>query len=166
MHPGDNNLFLSFRCVNRCCSFCIFVLKLAMRRIIISAVLILPVFLGFTFRDPDLDESIKRGKEVYIMYCQSCHMENGEGVEGMNPPVAKTDYVKDVQKNINIILNGQSGEITVNGKKYNAMMNPLNYLDDKQIADVLNYIRNSWSNKYPAVTEAQVKAGRDKPANN
>jgi mono/diheme cytochrome c family protein len=40
------------------------------------------------------------------------------------------------------------------------MMNPLNYLDDKQIADVLNYIRNSWGNKYPAVMPAQVKAER------
>ena len=48
----------------------------------------------------------------------------------------------------------------VYGKKYNAIMNPMNYLDDKEIADVLNYVRNSWGNKYPIVTPAQVKAER------
>lgn len=91
-------------------------------------------------------------------------MENGQGMEGVNPPVAKTTYLKDTKKNIGIILNGQTGEVVVNGKKYNAIMNPLNYLDDKEIADVLNYIRNSWGNKYPIVTPAQVKTEREKPA--
>ena len=91
-------------------------------------------------------------------------MENGQGVEGVNPPLAKTTYLKDTKKNIGYILNGQTGEITVNGKKYNAIMNPLNFLDDKQIADVLNYVRNSWGNKYPIVTPAQVKTEREKPA--
>src|SRR5215471_2674431 len=132
------------------------------KRILVTAVLILPVFLCFTFQDPNLEESMKRGKDVYTLYCQSCHMENGEGLEGVNPPVSNTDYLKDAQKNIAIVLNGQNGEITVNGKKYNAMMSPLNYLEDKQIADVLNYIRNSWGNKYPIVTESQVREQRDK----
>jgi len=43
-------------------------------------------------------------------------------------------------------------------------MNPLNFLDDKQISDVLKYVRNSWGNKYPIVTPAQVKTEREKPA--
>ena len=116
--------------------------------------------LVFTDQDKNLQESMKRGKEVYALHCQNCHMENGEGMEGVNPPLAKTTYLKDTKKNIGIILNGQSGEVVVNGKKYNAIMNPLNYLDDQQIADVLNYIRNSWGNKYPIVTPAQVKAQR------
>ena len=87
-------------------------------------------------------------------------------MEGVNPPVAKTNYLKDAKKNIDIILNGQSGEITVNGKKFNAFMPAQNYLTDQQIADVLNYIRNSWGNKYAVITPAQVKAERNKPAKN
>jgi mono/diheme cytochrome c family protein len=102
----------------------------------------------------------KKGKEVYTLYCQSCHMEKGEGVPGMYPPVAKTAYVKDTKKIIGVILNGQSGEITVNGKKYNVDMPAQAYLTDEQVADVLTYIRSSWGNKYPAVTAAQVKAQR------
>jgi mono/diheme cytochrome c family protein len=110
----------------------------------------------------NLQESIKRGKEVYAMYCQSCHMEDGKGTPGVNPPVAKADYLRKPSKTlINVILKGQSGEVVVNGKKYNALMPAQDYLSDQQIADVLNYIRNSWGNKIPgAVTPAMVKAAR------
>ena len=130
------------------------------RTFLLTAFFIPATFIFFTTQDKNLQESMKRGKEVYTLYCQNCHMENGQGMEGVNPPLAKTVYLKDTKKNIGIILNGQTGEVVVNGKKYNAIMNPLNYLDDKQIADVLNYVRNSWGNKYPTVTPAQVKAER------
>jgi nitrite reductase (NO-forming) len=131
------------------------------RSILFSGVFLSAITILF-FSKPaqDLQASMKRGKEVYILNCQNCHMENGQGVEGINPPVAKTSYLKDAKKNIGIILNGQTGEVTVNGKKYNAIMNPMNYLDDQQISDVLNYIRNSWGNKYPYISPAQVKAER------
>jgi mono/diheme cytochrome c family protein len=136
-----------------------------MKKIILLSAFFIPVaFFAFISQDKNLQESIKRGKEIYMLHCQNCHMENGQGMEGVNPPVAKTTYLIDTKKNIGIILNGQTGEITVNGKKYNAIMNPLNYLDNKQIADVLNYVRNSWGNKYPIVTPAQVKTEREKPA--
>jgi len=150
--------------------FCIFDTQLlsknlVMRKTILFVGFFIPaIFLVSEFQDKNLQESMKRGKEVYTLYCQNCHMENGQGMEGVNPPVAKTTYLKDTKKNIGIILNGQTGEVVVNGKKYNAIMNPLNYLDDKQVADVLNYIRNSWGNKYPIVTPAQVKTEREKPA--
>ncbi|HET9746752.1 MAG TPA: cytochrome c [Chitinophagaceae bacterium] len=118
--------------------------------------------LSFVTPSQNLKESMKRGKDVYILHCQNCHMENGEGMEGVNPPLAKTTYLKDAKKNIGIILYGQTGEVVVNGKTYNAIMNPMDYLDDQQIADVLNYVRNSWGNKYPYISPAQVKAERKK----
>jgi len=130
------------------------------KTLLLTGIFIPMILLAFKFQDKNLQESMKRGKEVYMIHCQNCHMENGQGMEGVNPPLAKTAYLKDAKKNIGYILNGQTGEITVNGKKYNAIMNPLNYLDDIQIANVLNYVRNSWGNKYPIVTPAQVKAER------
>ena len=151
--------------------FCIFEFRLLsktlmMRKATFLSILLVPVAASLLFfaQDKNLQESMKRGKEVYALHCQNCHMENGQGMEGVNPPLAKTTYLKDTKKNIGIILNGQTGEVTVNGKKYNAIMNPMNYLDDKQIADVLNYIRNSWGNKYPIVMPALVKTEREKPA--
>jgi len=110
----------------------------------------------------NLTESIKRGKEVYSLYCQNCHLEDGKGTPDINPPVAKADYLKKPSKTlINVILQGQSGEVVVNGKKYNALMPAQDYLTDIQIADVLNYVRNSWGNKIPGtITPASVKALR------
>src|SRR5215510_13502754 len=104
------------------------------RSVLFSGIVISATAVLFFFSpDQNLQESIKRGKEVYTLNCQNCHMENGQGMEGVNPPLAKTAYLKDVKKNIGIILNGQTGDVIVNGKKYNAIMNPMNYLDDQQI---------------------------------
>lgn len=114
------------------------------------------------FQKDDLAKSIKRGKEVYTAYCINCHMEDGKGIPDLNPPLAKADYIKKPAKTlINIILKGQSGEIMVNKKKYNAVMLPQSYLTDEEVADVLNYIRNTWGNKIGGiVTPVQVKALR------
>lgn len=125
--------------------------------------LIIGVVTSSFFQKYDLKKSIERGKEVYQLYCMSCHMEDGKGTPDINPPLAKTDYLgKQTAKTlINIILEGQSGEITVNKKKYNTIMPPQPYLSDEQIADVLNYSRNSWGNKIPGtITPTQVKALR------
>ena len=117
------------------------------------------VFLLSSFMpDQKLKESITRGKEVYVMYCQNCHMEDGNGTPEINPPVAKADFIKKpASALIDVILKGQSGEVVVNGKKYSAIMPAQDYLTDIQIADVLNYVRNTWGNKVPGtVTPAMV----------
>lgn len=111
----------------------------------------------------NLKASIERGKEVYILECQSCHMAEGEGLPGVYPPVAKTDYLKQPTPFlINIILKGQTGEIVVNGTKYDTPMPAQEYLSDEKVSDVLNFIRNTWTNKGAAITSAQVKTQREK----
>lgn len=108
----------------------------------------------------DLKASIERGKEVYSTQCITCHMEKGEGIEGAFPPLAKSDYLMaDKNRSIKQILEGVTGEMTVNGKTYNGEM-PAIDLTDEQVSDVLNYVRNSWGNKGAAVTPAEVKAQR------
>lgn len=134
-----------------------------MIKVLTISVITLGIFLLSSFiPDQKLNESIKRGKEVYALYCQNCHMEDGKGMPEINPPVAKADYLKKPAKIlIGVILKGQSGEVVVNGKKYNAIMPAQDYLSDEQIADVLNYVRNSWGNKIPGTTTpAMVKALR------
>jgi mono/diheme cytochrome c family protein len=134
-----------------------------MIKVFTISLITLGIFLLSSFvPNQSLSESIKRGKEVYVLYCQSCHMEDGKGTPDINPPVAKADYLKKPSKTlINVILKGQSGEVVVNGKKYNAMMPAQDYLTDIQIADVLNYVRNSWGNKIPGtITPSTVKALR------
>lgn len=93
-----------------------------------------------------LQESITRGQEIYTDFCMNCHMANGEGVANTFPPLAKSDYLMNNREaSIRGIKYGQQGEITVNGVVYNGTMAPMG-LDDEEIADVMNFINNSWGN--------------------
>lgn len=109
----------------------------------------------------NLKESVARGKEVYGAYCVTCHMEQGEGIESVYPPLAKSDYLMaDKKRSISTVLKGLSGEIKVNGKIYNMDMTSFD-LTDQEVSDVLNYIRNSFGNKGEAVKPEEVKAMRN-----
>lgn len=108
----------------------------------------------------DLKASMERGKEIYTANCVTCHMQNGEGIDGVYPPLAKSDYLmEDKTRAIKQVFEGAIGSMTVNGIKYNGFMTgfPLN---DEEVSDVLNYIRNSWDNKGEIVLPEEVKAAR------
>ena len=109
-----------------------------------------------------LQESIARGKDAYALYCQNCHMEDGKGQEAAFPSLVKNDFLKKPAKAlIENVLKVQSGEIKINGITYNGIMPAQNYLTDEQIADILNYVRNSWGNTAAlAIKPAQVKQAR------
>ena len=115
----------------------------------------------FSFdQNSDLKASMERGKEIYTSNCVTCHMQNGEGIEGVYPPLAKSDYLMaDKTRAIKQVLEGAIGSMTVNGIRYNGFMTgfPLN---DQEVSDVLNYIRNSWDNKGDIVLPKEVKAAR------
>lgn len=120
------------------------------------------VMISSGFIQSDVQKSIVRGKEVYGLYCQNCHMEDGKGMPEVNPPLVKADYMKRPAKDlISVILKGSTASMTVNGKKYLGAMPAQEYLNDEQIADVLNYIKNNWGNKIPGtIIPAMVKAQR------
>jgi mono/diheme cytochrome c family protein len=108
----------------------------------------------------DLKGSVARGQGVYQTYCTSCHMEKGEGLEGVYPPLAKSDYLMaDKKRSIAQVIKGITGEIKVNGKVYNMDMMGFE-LSDQETSDVLNYIRNSFGNKGGAVTPEEVRVSR------
>lgn len=110
-----------------------------------------------------LKESIERGKKVYENTCLACHQVNGSGVPGMNPPLKKTKWVLGDKKTlINIVLNGFDQEIEINDETYNNVMPAFANLSDKEIADVLTYVRNSFGNKASQINEADVKKIRGK----
>ncbi|UEG55220.1 c-type cytochrome [Mucilaginibacter daejeonensis] len=101
------------------------------------------------------------GKAVYTKYCLSCHMADGGGVQNLNPPLIKTSYVLgDKNKLAKIVLNGFSERVEIEGEMYNNTMPSFNYLNDKQIADVLTYVRNDFGNKASAVVVAEVTKAR------
>jgi nitrite reductase (NO-forming) len=104
------------------------------------------------------------GKSVYNTTCAPCHQANGEGIAGVFPPLAKSDFLKNKNAVIDAVVNGLSGEITVNGKKYNGVMTPQN-INDAQTAAVLTYVYKSWGNSGTIVTKEEVsKFRKDKVA--
>lgn len=109
-----------------------------------------------------LAERIEMGKQVYSQTCVACHQTNGEGLPNAFPPLANADFLnEDVDRAIGIVINGLSGEITVNGNKYNSVMTAQN-INDEEIANVLTYIYNNWGNNKTEVTPSMVKAVRNK----
>src|SRR5690606_5493698 len=105
-------------------------------------------------------QSIADGKAIYGRTCFACHQSEGQGIAKVFPPLAKSDYLnKDVNRVIDAVLYGLSGEITVNGEKYNSVMTSQN-LTDQEIADVLSYIYNNWDNNKTIVTPETVKSRR------
>ena len=121
------------------------------------------MLLSFSMKDQDaaLKKSMDAGKDIYAGSCLACHLNEGQGIASVFPPLAKSDYLmEDVDRNTKNLIEGLSGQIEVNGTAYNGNM-PASGLDDKDIADVLNYIMNSWGNKAKKmVTEANVKKVR------
>ncbi|MEC7068889.1 MAG: cytochrome c, partial [Bacteroidota bacterium] len=88
------------------------------------------------------------GEEIYNDFCIQCHLDTGEGVSGVFPPLAKSDFlVNNIEISIRGLKYGMTGPIVVNGEEYDGVMGDQG-LGDDEIADVLNYILNSWGNQY------------------
>jgi len=104
-----------------------------------------------------LEKSINRGAVVYKEFCNQCHRPKGKGVGRSFPPLAGSDYLMENRtESIKGVKYGQKGELVVNGKIYNGVMPPMG-LSNKEVADVMNYIMNSWGNEQEKmVTEEEV----------
>ncbi len=90
------------------------------------------------------------GAEIYGKLCSSCHAPDGKSLATVAPPLAG-HAVRMLEAGgrghlIRIVLNGMSGPIEVSGRRYDAIMTPLRYLKDQQVADVLNHVLTSWGN--------------------
>jgi nitrite reductase (NO-forming) len=107
---------------------------------------------------------MEKGKRVYTQTCFACHMTNGEGMPGVFPPLAKSDFLMaDKDRAIRAVTKGLAGPIKVNGKDYNGVMPPVT-LNDEQVAQVLTYVRNEWGNEGDIVTVDEVRKVRAESA--
>lgn len=107
----------------------------------------------------EMQESISRGAGVYNNFCASCHLSGGEGVKGVFPPLKESDWLRKKQEeSIRAVKFGLKGPIEVNSVEYDNLMPALG-LNDREIADIMNYINNAWGNNYgEPVTEEEVAA--------
>jgi nitrite reductase (NO-forming) len=108
------------------------------------------------------------GKSLFAGTCSACHQPEGQGLVPAFPPLAKSDYIKQNGKGraIEIVLNGMTGKVTVNGQDYNSVMPPQSHMTDDDIANILTYVLNSWGNDFGVVSAedvTKVRAGTPRP---
>lgn len=126
-------------------------------------------------RKARLDEALvrefPRGNLLFKTICQTCHGADGEGIQSLAPPLNHSDIVTGKKERlIAIVLYGLSGPVQVNGKVYkspeiNGDMPGIGSNDefsDADIAQLMSFLRNAWSNKAEKVSESDVQAVRKK----
>ena len=97
------------------------------------------------------------GKELYVVICGACHQPNGQGLEGLAPPLVDSDWVTGSPGVLaRIIIHGMRGPVNVKGKKWELEMPPLFVLDDEQIASLMTYTRREWGHSASPVDPALV----------
>ena len=108
-----------------------------------------------------VEEQVKAGQALFAGTCSTCHQANGAGLAGVFPPLAKSDYLAaNPKRAIDIVLNGLTGPVKVNGQDYNSVMPPMSQLTDDEVANILTYVLGSWGNAGGKVTKAEVAERR------
>ena len=118
------------------------------------------LFLGFLLGSVAAceNQTYQSGGRLYKTMCANCHMDAGEGLGALIPPIAGSDYLgKNRERLPCIIRYGLHDTITVNGKVYSENMAAMPGLSDIQITNLLNYINNTWGNNHPAYSYEEVK---------
>jgi cytochrome c oxidase subunit 2 len=99
-----------------------------------------------------LDDMVKRGEKVYAANCAACHQATGKGagpIKALDGAAVVLDA--DKSKQIAILLNGQG----------NGSMPAWKQLSDTEIAAVITYTKNNWSNKTGQVVQpSDIKVAR------
>lgn len=91
------------------------------------------------------------GERLYKTHCANCHMDGGEGLGALIPPLAGSDYLLAHRADLPcLVRHGLKDTIVVNGKIYAEQMLGNDKLSEIQLTNVLNYIGQSWGNDVPA----------------
>jgi len=106
--------------------------------------------------------SMDSGKVEYMRQCGSCHQADGMGALNNNPPLNGIVVTGDKKKLIEILISGHATAQDKTGNTPSLIMPPNPDMKDREIADVLTFIRNSFGNKASAVKPAEVQAERIK----
>ena len=104
-------------------------------------------------------DRVTSGLEIFRSTCMACHGADGEGIANMAPPLKGSQYVEGPSARLAmILLNGLEGPLHIKGQTYKfngSMPNFGNNFDDKQIADIIQYLHNSFVPKPPKPVHAE-----------
>ncbi len=104
------------------------------------------------------DDTMTRGKGLYVDQCMGCHMADGKGQKDAFPPLANSPPIRaaNAQTLIQVVLTGDHMADPPSLPTGLAMPGFDWKLNDQQIADVLTYVRNSWGNQAEPVDAEDV----------
>ena len=114
-------------------------------------------------------EAMTRGEAIYLDNCTGCHMADGGGIAKVFPPLKLSAAIQATGPGtvIHVVLGGETMAATKPKPAALTMPGFAEKLSNRQIADVVNYIRNAWGNRGSLVdadTVADVrKAARNSP---
>ena len=110
------------------------------------------------------DDQMKAGAALYAHACVSCHEADGSSAPGIYPPLPGNALLQsdDPTSTLRIILDGAQTITTPRKPNPGSMPGYAKQWNDQQVADVTNYIRNSWGNAATLVTADQVAKARKK----
>ena len=102
------------------------------------------------------------GAQIYAANCVACHQASGQGLPGVFPPLAGSEWVlAKAEVPVNIVLHGINGKLTVLGQAFNGQMPSFkDKLSDAELAAVLSFVRSNFGNGAAALTPEQVAAAR------
>lgn len=111
---------------------------------------------------PPPPAQMANGEKLYKGACIACHESDGSGAPRIYPPLPDNANLQsaDPSSTLRVILDGAQTVTTLRAPNKGSMPAYAAELSDQQIADVTNYIRNSWGNAAPLVTPAQVARAR------
>lgn len=97
----------------------------------------------------------------YMQFCNDCHRPDGTGVKGVFPALSDNPTVsaKDPSTLIHITLTGWKTAATETHPRAFTMPS-FARLEDKEIAEILSYVRENWGHGAGAISEEAVKAAR------
>lgn len=106
-----------------------------------------------------------RGHAIYVERCADCHGADGAGIPGVYPPLdGNVSIVEPTGINaMRVVLLGGFPPVTAGNRRPYSMPPYAQQLSDADVAAVVTYIRQAWSNRAPPVQERDVAAYRHTP---
>lgn len=129
-------------------------------------------------RKSELKSHFAKGKQLFEVHCQVCHGSDGNGISSLGAPLNGSNWVVgDKKKLISIVLFGLTGPVKIGDKVYKQPevadempgIGQNRQFSDSDIAQILSFIRNEWSNNASPVTAGEIseirriEKGRQQP---
>ncbi|MDX1734462.1 MAG: cytochrome c [Halioglobus sp.] len=134
------------------------------RRPSVSAVFLLAVVLlapqpGLG-SERDVRNSVALGALAFADNCSKCHQVDGYGEEALYPSLHDPQLLANKDLLVTTVLDGRMGHMEDNGEGAQRLMPAMGFLSNREIADIIAFISNSWGNEVLIVTPQEVQRAR------